>query len=110
MTILEKSGDLSKRTIFKLTEGKNTTKVSDAVGMQIKVSCWIIYEDVDARGETMEVLSIQGSDGEIYTTISNVFKKSFDRIVETFGDEDIEIIILDGQTKNGRTYYDCTIV
>lgn len=109
MKILEKSGDLSKRTMFKLTEGKNTTKVSDAVGMQIKVSCWLIYEDENARGETVEVLSIQGIDGDIYTTVSDVFKRSFERIVETFDDEDIEIVILDGLTKNGRTYYDCTI-
>ena len=110
MEIKAKSNGISNRDLFKLTEGKNNTNVRDAVGLQVKVSKWVIYEDDNFRGEPIEVLSIMGEDGAIYTTVSDVFKRSFDRILTAFPDDEVEIIILEGQTKAGRNYYDCTIV
>ena len=80
------------------------------VGLNINVTMWALYEDLNVKGESVEVLAMMDADGQVYTTISEVFKRSFFGIVEDFKDEDFpEITILEGTTKAGRSYVDCDI-
>ena len=110
MKILNASRELSKREEYKLTAGKGVQKIQDSTGLVIDVDIWAEYEDVNAKGETVKVLSIMDKDGSIYTTVSETFKRSFYQIVEKWAGEDLPgILVLEGSTKNGRTYYDCTI-
>lgn len=110
MEILRKSKqELTAREQYKLTKNKKAISVKDAVGMQIKVNIWCQYQDQNQKGETVTVLAIMADDGEVYTTVSEVFTRSFFDIVDTFGEDLPEVVIIDGTTKSGRTYYDCTI-
>lgn len=112
MNIINQSRELTKMELYKLTEGKKTVSVKDAVGLTFRVNAWCEYEDENERGDKSHVLSILATDGSVYTTVSDVFRRSFMRILKIFGDDlpEIEIEILDGETKNGRTYYDCTAI
>ena len=110
MEILRKSKEeLTAREQYKLTKNKKSISVKDAVGMQIKVNLWCQYQDQNQKGEIVTVLAIMADDGEVYTTVSEVFTRSFFDIVDTFKDDLPEVVIIDGTTKSGRTYYDCTI-
>jgi hypothetical protein len=110
MNIINKSRDLTKREIYKLTKGPSTS-VQDAVGMEIKVDCWLLYSDVNAKGEEVEILAILADDGSVYSTISGTFKRTFEEILEIFEDEELpEILIQEGTSKNNRSFAFCTIV
>ena len=111
MEIIKQSQEFTGAQRHKLTKGKNPVKVKDAVGLEIRVSMWVLYTDTDAKGEDFEVLSIMADDGTVYTTISETFKRSFFDILEDFAGEDLpDLVILEGTSKNNRTYYDCDIV
>ena len=110
MNIINQSRELTKMEIYKLTEGKKTISVKDAVGLTFRVDAWCVYEDQNEKGDKSHVLSILATDGCVYTTVSEVFRKSFMRILQVFGDDLPEIEILDGESKNNRTYYDCTAI
>lgn len=110
MTIKEQFGEISKKDLYKMTKAE-TTSVRDAVGVELKVSKYVIYDDVNSRGESVNVLSIMADDRSVYSTISETFKQRFMDIVETFGDElpETPILITEGTSRNGRQYASCTI-
>ena len=109
MNIKKRSKDtFTKLEQYKLIEGE-TVKMADSVGMVIKVDSWIIYDDVNSRGENVEILAILAEDGRVYATISKTFKDRFLRIVEIFGVDDMPaILITGGESKSGREYVSCT--
>lgn len=110
MEILQKSKDLTGREQHKLTKGKTSQSIKEAVGLTINVDMWCIYTDENQRKEQVEVLSIMDKEGQVYTTISDVFKRSFLDIVDEFKNEDLPaIVVLEGSTRSGRTYVDCDI-
>lgn len=110
MNIINQSRELTKMELYKMTEGKKSVSVKDSVGLTFRVDAWCEYEDENERGDKSHVLSILATDGSVFTTVSDVFRRSFMRILEVFGDDLPEIEILVGETKNNRTYYDCTAI
>lgn len=109
MNIINQSRELTKMEQYKLTKSKKAISVKDAVGLSINVDAWCIYEDHNQKDETVQVLAVMDTEGSVYTTVSEVFTRSFLDIVETFGDDMPPVEIIDGTTKSGRTYYDCTV-
>lgn len=109
MKIINQSRELTTMEQYKLTKSKKSISVKDAVGLSLQVDAWAEYEDQNTKGEAVQVLSIMTTDGSVYTTVSEVFRRSFMDIVETFGDDMPPVEIIDGTTKAGRTYYDCTV-
>lgn len=110
MEIKTQYGEISKKDLYKMTKG-DTISVLDAVGIEFKVSKFLIYDDVNAKGEQVNVLAIMAEDRSVYSTISEVFKQRFMDIVETFGDElpTVDILITQGTSRQGRQYASCTI-
>lgn len=110
MEILQRSKEFTAREQHKLTKSKTAQSVREVVGVNLNVQMWALYVDTNVKGEDVEVLAMMDADGQVYTTISEVFKRSFMGIVEDFKDEDFpEIVILEGTTKAGRSYVDCDI-
>lgn len=110
MDILQRSKDFTAREQHKLTKSKTAQSVREVVGVNLNVTMWALYVDTNVKGEDVEVLALMDADGQVYTTISEVFKRSFFGIVEDFKDEEFpEIVILEGTTKAGRSYVDCDI-
>lgn len=110
MKIIDKYGELTKQDLYKLTKGE-TVSVRDAVGVEFKVDKYVIYDDENSRGETVNILAIMDSNRTVYSTVSETFKQRFLDIVEIFGDElkETPILITEGTSKNGRQYASCTI-
>lgn len=110
MEIKKQYGEISKKDLYKMTKG-DTISVRDAVGIEFKVSKFLIYDDINSKGEQVNVLAIMAEDRSVYSTISDVFKQRFMDIVETFGDElpTVDILITEGTSRQGRQYASCTI-
>lgn len=110
MEIKTQYGEISKKDLYKMTKG-DTISVRDAVGIEFKVSKYIVYDDVNSKGEQVNVLAIMAEDHSVYSTISETFKQRFMDIVETFGPEleTVDILITEGTSRQGRQYASCTI-
>lgn len=85
--------------------GHNLAKI-DADSFRVKA--WAIFKDGDGE-RAREVLAIQSEDGDVYRTISAIFKKSFINIVENFVEYPV-IAVAHGTSKNGRDFIDCVLV
>ena len=76
MNIINQSRELTKMELYKLTEGKKTISVKDAVGLTFRVDAWCEYEDQNERGDKSHVLSILATDtldGDNPATAHDVF-------------------------------------
>lgn len=101
----------NKKELYILTKGvtKSVQKLTDEeLSEPHAVHGFVLYEEENARLETVEVLAIK-TDGFVLSTISATFKKEFFDIVDIMGDEPFAIRIIKGQTRGGRTFYTCAL-
>lgn len=101
--------DADKRTTYKLTKGQGAVKMSAAAGCTISPKCWCMYTDTDNKGNPMDVITIMDGEGTVFATNSPTFARDFNDIVEVFGDELPELLILTGESKSGRTFVTVTV-
>ena len=109
MNIIKSSGNIDKKAMFNMTEGGTSNKVSDAVGEVLELAAWVMYETEDSKGQPVTALAMLEKDGLIYATISETFIKKFNKIVNYMEDEDFNIKVVGGTSKNGRQFVDCEI-
>ena len=105
--IIEKSRDLTKVEIYRLTSSNSTQSIKNFENQIIEVDYWAKFTDTDdGTGTVTEILSIATKDGEYIATNSAVVIRSFDEMVEVFGTEELPPVqIVTGKSKNNRTYY-----
>lgn len=112
MKILYKSNpDVTKRELYRMTQDADIKSMKDVEGDSvIDVHQYIYYEDENSRGEIAHILSIMGESGEVWSTTSKTFQRSFDTIAELMEDEPFTIKKKEGISKAGRAYVDCSLV
>lgn len=112
MKILYKSNpNVSKRDLYKMTQDADVKPMKDVEpdGV-IDVHQYIYYEDENSRGEGVHILAIMSKSGEVWSTTSKTFQRSFDVIAELMEDEEFSIKKKEGVSKAGRAYVDCSLV
>lgn len=108
MKILAANRELTKEDQYFLTKSQDTMKMTDAVGSVLDLESWAIYEDENKNGETVELFALHTEDGDTYATNSQTFISAFRDILDVFDPEEIKKLkIMDGQSKNGRTFITC---
>lgn len=111
MNIIKSTPDLNKKDLYKLTRSPESKPMKDAVGEELHVAAFAIYEDERADGKGIStVTSILTTDGQIYGTNSDTFRREFDYITELMGDDDTVIKVIQGVTKNDREFITCSLV
>lgn len=101
---------MNARTAYKMMKSPDVKKMSDAEDSILEVRSWIKYTDVDNKtGEIKEILTLETTDGEMFGTVSETFKREFEDIVSFFGDNVGEIKVIGGTSKSGRKYITCTV-
>lgn len=116
LNIIKKSSEqITKKETFKLTKNQNIrTMKSVDNGHIINVTHWCLFEDVNASGEVVEILSIMDDVGEVFATNSKSFKDMFFDIVDILDEGDdvegFEIEKIGGKTKAGRDFVTCALV
>ena len=110
MNIIKGSREFNKVEIYKMTQDQGAVSVKDVPdGTILPVSGYLLYEDVDHRGETHELLSVLGEDGEVWTCQSATFKRSFKQMADLFEDEPFSIKKMSGVSKANKDYVDCCL-
>lgn len=92
---------------YKLTRGKTISAV-DMVGETFSVDRWMLYDDVNGKGEDVEVLAIKCSDGRCISTISKTFKDEFFYLSD-IGLTGEPLTVITGTSKAGREYVSVTL-
>ena len=99
--------------LYKMTRGKTTVSVNklddDQLDNDCSVSAWLIYTDVNSKGEDVEILSVLTESGLVLAAQSKTFKESFFDIVDIVEDRPFSIRVLSGTSKSGRRYMDCDL-
>ena len=108
--IKTKSSELTKIEMYKMTHSPAIRKMKDVVGSNIDVIKFLMYKDMNARNEEVEILSIMDNDGTVYATNSASFKKEFELIEEIMDGEPFSIEVISGTSKAGRTFITCALV
>ena len=84
--------------------------LKDCSGQSIIVSAVVKYEDENKKGDVVTLMAFLTDDGDVITTTSETVMRSFERMVDgleiDLAEENIPIKIVEGVSKNGRTYYD----
>lgn len=105
--------NLTTRVRYMLTAAPNMHTMQSAADSMLDVVAYALFTDVNRKDGTItEVLSVLTPDGETYATISPTFKNDFFRIVEFFSNEGEAIPtikVVQGKSKNGRSFISCTI-
>lgn len=110
MTIIKASREFNKVEVYKMTQDQGAVSVKDVPdGTILRVSGYLLYEDVDHRGETHELLSVLGEDGEVWTCQSATFKRSFTQMADLFEGEPFSIEKMSGVSKANKDYVDCCL-
>lgn len=112
MKIEMKSGEFTQVQVFKMLNGKYP-KISRNVG--VTFNCVGFLDTIPENDEEMPVLYLASDTGEIFATTSDTVRKTFNAMRASFGDPTKEnpisnIVILEGESKNGRRYIDLDIV
>lgn len=82
--------------------------VKDIMDWEGKVVEWVVTSE-GTEDSPKEILSFRFESGEIARTNSSTFRRSFMEIVEDFCEQPT-IKIINGQSKNGRTFVDCILI
>lgn len=102
-------GNVGKMAMYMLTSDPAVSKVKDLVGQHMRPEAYAFYEDVNADGVITEVLAV--TDGEkTVATVSDTFKREFERCLECAAGAPFEIELITGKSKNGRDYVSCRMV
>lgn len=110
MTIIKASREFNKVEVYKMTQDQGAVSVKDVPdGTTLQVSGYLLYEDVDHKGENHELFSVLGEDGTVWTCQSETFKRSFMQMAELFEDEPFSIKKRSGVTKANKDYVDCCL-
>lgn len=116
MTITSQSREFSKVEIYKMTKANDTISVKNLPdGSTLLVDGYLTYDDINAKGEEIHMLSvigfIEGIDKPVvWTCQSKTFKQDFSDIWAIFNDEEKFMIAKgSGESKAGRKFVNCTL-
>ena len=113
MNILRKTEQISASDLYAMTKGNGVRKMADAKGETLEVEKFVLYEDTNADGEVMEVLSVETKDGTRYATNSRTFIRNFKDILSIYDDAQAALpskyLVGSGRSKSNREYLTCDI-
>ena len=109
MKVLYQSRDLDRKEKAAVFFNQSTN-LKECGGQSIVVSAMVKYEDENSKGDTVTLMAFLTEDGDVITTTSGTVMRSFERMIDgleiNLAEENVPIKIVEGVSKNGRTYYD----
>ena len=92
---------------YDMFESPDRLKGVNLKGMQVHVDKYCLYEEFDAQGNTVRILTVSTTEGQVFATTSAAFVRTFDRIMELAKRCDVSdvcIEIVAEHSKNNREY------
>lgn len=114
MNIIAKSASVTTaHDLYVLTQSPDREKLTAVKGDTLTLASWVLYTDVNSKGEEVTLLAMITDGGKAYCTNSATFCKYFGNAVEMykqFGEEFTVVQVVTGTSKNGREYIACKVV
>lgn len=100
--------ELSKRDLFNAKNAANAIEE----GLVIKVVAIGTYTDVDKDGKPVNATALKDESGKIYSCISATVYNCVDMLTDILADSDspVEVKVVTGVSKGGRTFFKLQIV
>lgn len=92
---------------YDMFESPDRLRGADIKGEQVHIDKYCLYEEDNAQGETVKVLTVSTTEGQVFATTSAAFVRTFDRIMELAnrcGVTDVCIEVVAERSKNNREY------
>lgn len=92
---------------YDMFESPDRLKGADLKGAQVHVDKYCLYEEFDAQNNTVRILTVLTTEGQVFATTSAAFIRTFGRIMELAkrcNVEDVCIEIIAERSKNNREY------
>ena len=92
---------------YDMFESPDRLRGADLKGEQVHIDKYCLYEEDNAQGETVKVLTVSTTEGQVFATTSAAFIRTFDRIMELAnrcGVTDVCIEVVAERSKNNREY------
>lgn len=104
--------NLTMKQAYSLTSNPDSRPMKTLEGATFNIDAYALYEDINSKGETQEVLAVLTSEGDTFSTISSTFKCDFEAIVDVvnqYGADlaTVEVEVIGGESKQGRHYIGC---
>lgn len=114
MKIIVKSNSVvSAHDLYNLTQAPDREKLSTVKGATLTLESWVLYTDVNSKGDEVTLMAMTTNDGHAYCTNSSTFCKDFGNAVDMYkqlGEEFTKIQVVAGTSKNGREYIACKVI
>lgn len=92
---------------YDMFESSDRLRGADLKHQQVHIDKYCLYEEDNAHGETVKVLTVSTTEGHVFATTSAAFIRTFDRIMELAhrcNVTDVCIEIVAERSKNNREY------
>lgn len=104
--------NLTMKQAYSLTSTPDSRPMKTLEGATFNIDAYALYEDINSKGETQEVLAVLTSEGDTFSTISSTFKRDFEAIVDVvnqYGADlaNVDVEVIGGESKQGRHYIGC---
>lgn len=104
--------NLTMKQAYSLTSNPDSRPMKTLEGATFNIDAYALYEDINSKGETQEVLAVLTSEGDTFSTISSTYKRDFEAIVDVvnqYGADlaTVEVEVIGGESKQGRHYIGC---
>lgn len=114
MEIIRKSSEtINPMEFYKMTQNSKNISLKDTEDITINIISWVVYSDINASGNEVELISIIDDQGLVYVTNSKTFRESFIKAVDFFEQNNSSfsvIKVIHGKSKAGRNFIDCEII
>lgn len=109
MNIIKQTENIDRKTLYVMTCGRGTKRLSDCVGQKIDIDCYVIYDRENQDGTIAHVLSIKTKDGDIVGTNSRSFVEGFENAVDVLGNDFTAFCVGQYRSKSGHNYLTCDV-
>lgn len=114
MEIIRKSKDFTTLELYNLTKSPEIQKMRDEVGASITVTDYVVYSDINSKGEEQQILSVYDEmTKNTMATNSPTFIREFLAIVdmaESANEKLNTIEVIEGKSKAGREFITCKLL
>lgn len=110
MEIIEKSRELTKVELYKMTKDAGITSMNHVEdGTLIDVDAVLTFVDTNSNGEKVKITSVMDRNGSVFAFQSETFRHSLSDIMFIMDGDDFSIIKESGKTNAGRNFINCRL-
>ena len=111
MEFIATNKELTKEEKYFLTKAQDVQKMTEAIDQIVDLKAWAIYTDKDKDGKEVELFAMLTEDDDKFATNSATFIGAFREILDIFEPGEVKRLkIMNGTSKNGRTFVTCAYV